>query len=78
MKTVSLIAIVLLCSLVSPVYAFSDDFEDGAINTALWDAGGSKGGQACGNGGGQWYNKEIVAADGYLQARATTPASYGL
>ena len=78
MKTLSLFAVVLSCLLVLPAYAFSDDFDDGVINTALWDASGSRGGYGgCGNGPGQWFNQEIAAADGYLQARATTPVSPG-
>ena len=57
-----------------PVY--QDDFEDGVIDTNLWVVGGSKGGYTgCNSGGGQWYNEEIIAADGYLQARATLPTS---
>ena len=57
-----------------PVYR--DDFEDGVIDTSLWVVGGSKGGYTgCNSGGGQWFNEEIIAADGYLRARATLPTS---
>jgi len=56
--------------------AFSDDFEDGVIEPNLWVVGGGKGGVGGpGSGSGQWYNEEIIAPDGYLQARATTPVS---
>jgi parallel beta-helix repeat protein len=58
--------------------AIYDDFEDGVIDTTLWVIGGSRGGVGGpGSGGGQWFNQEVIAEDGYLQARATTPTSGG-
>jgi hypothetical protein len=58
---------------------YSDNFEDGVINTGLWVVGGGKGGVAgAGIGPGQWFNEEIIACDGYLQARATTTSLFGL
>lgn len=56
--------------------AVRDDFEDGVIDTSLWIVGGSKGGwNGAGAGNGRWFNDEISSKDGYLQARATTPAT---
>jgi len=54
----------------------TENFEDGVIDTNMWVVGGSNGGNdGPGSGDGQWYNNEITATDGYLQARATTPES---
>jgi hypothetical protein len=69
-------ATIQLQPVAEPACVYSDDFEDGAIDTGLWVVGGSRGGVGgAGSGGGQWYNQEITGSDGYLQARATTPAS---
>ena len=64
--------------------AIYDDFEDGVINATKWLVGGYKRGVdgGPGSGIGEWFNEEIIAGDGYLQARATaprlfTPNTYG-
>ena len=69
---------------VAPVPAvasgFSDDFEDGVIDTSLWITHGYKGGypggpSGVGLGGWQYSIAEVPAADGYLQARVWGPTS---
>jgi hypothetical protein len=65
-----LVAAVIAGLLSSLAFGWSDSFEDGVINTALWDADGSRG------GGGAYSNVEIIASDGYLQARAKAHVSW--
>ena len=57
----------------------SDAFEDGAIDGSLWVVGGGARGtwrdSPIGSGHWQYSNEEVVADDGYLQARVWGPAS---
>ena len=54
----------------------ADDFEDGTIDTGLWDVGGWKWGVGgIGSGGYSWSHDEIQATDGYLRARIQGPTS---
>ena len=54
----------------------SDNFDDGVINSALWEVGGEKRGVG-GFDSGDWQFSitEVVAADGYLQVRVFGPTS---
>jgi len=64
---------------VSSVGQISDDFEDGVIDTTLWDSGGCTRGydpsQPCGIGGWTYSIQENTAADGYLRLRVAGPTS---
>ncbi|MGD8787000.1 MAG: hypothetical protein PVJ60_06220, partial [Phycisphaerales bacterium] len=55
---------------------FSDDFEDGVIDTSLWVLGGEKR-SYLGVPSGSWdySHEEIDSADGYLQTRVWGPTS---
>jgi len=59
---------------------FTDDFEDGVIDTSLWAVGGGARGwhadQPIGTGSWEYSNQEIVASpDGYFQAHVWGPMS---
>lgn len=61
-------------------YGFSDDFEDGAINTSLWATGGAKRGPnpsyPIGVGNWQYSHQEIMdPIDGYMSVRVWGPTS---
>lgn len=53
----------------------SDDFEDGSINTGVWDFGGEKRGyNSAPAGSWEWTHEEIInASDGYLRAHVWGP-----
>lgn len=53
--------------------SFSDNFDDGSINAALWAVGGST---QIGFGGiGSWSVEEVLAPDGHIRARIQGPAT---
>lgn len=58
---------------------FTDNFEDGVIDTSLWVIGGAKRGpyQSSPTGVGNWTysHNEIVDSDGYLKMRVEGPTS---
>jgi len=60
-----------------PVCSFSDDFEDGVIDTNLWFIGGRRISWTSSHEGSWiWSNDEIVdQVDGYLRARVQGPTS---
>jgi len=55
---------------------FSDDFEDGVIDSSLWVVGGNKTSYLYQPAGDwQYSHDEIIATDGYLESRVWGPAS---
>jgi serine/threonine protein kinase len=58
---------------------FLDDFDDGFINSSLWKVGGgTRGWQSndpIGSGGWSFSHQEIIATDGYLNAKVWGPTS---
>ncbi len=56
--------------------AWSDDFEDGVIDSSLWEWGGARRGiGGFGAGSWQWSHEEVVATGGYLRIRVWGPTS---
>nr|NIP50380.1 hypothetical protein [Phycisphaerae bacterium] len=56
-------------------YTYSDDFEDGVIDSSMWHTQGRKGGGRLGAGNWQYSFNEIKDDDGYLEARVWGPTS---
>ena len=74
----TIVTLVFFVAFISSARATSinDDFEDGAIDSSKWVTHGYKGGVG-GVGAGDWeYSlSEIIATDGYFQARVWGPES---
>lgn len=56
--------------------ATCDDFEDGHIDSSIWQWGGARTGvDGFGSGGWQWSHDEVDAQDGHLRIRLWGPSS---
>ncbi len=75
-KAVVFVIAVVILACTSGATSITDDFEDGSINTSLWNTGGWRFGiGGLGSGGYSWSNTEVVATDGYLDVNIQGPQS---